>query len=222
MSLCGACARDNSSNVNQQRVYTHYSLNYDMSSSKVEGVSRFNFGGSTGTYLQLDGNSNVTFNGEKMDMVNGAFNDVYYTKTVSASAPAGTREFVMVYTDNNGKTFENKFLIVNLTLTSSPATAVISNGYEIAWSSPSVNEESEIQVTFTKNENTSISAYQKVPSKIASGTMLVSPEKLRELGAGTSSVKVCREIFYPSITAPEVGGDAHSKSCAPTFTVSVQ
>lgn len=56
-----SCAKGNASDVNQDKIYTIYEVFYNKNSDKTWVTARFQFGGPTGTNLQLDGDSYVMF-----------------------------------------------------------------------------------------------------------------------------------------------------------------
>lgn len=61
-----SCAKGNASDVNQDKIYTIYEVFYNKNSDKTWVTARFQFGGPTGTNLQLDGDSYVLFNGDTL------------------------------------------------------------------------------------------------------------------------------------------------------------
>lgn len=63
-----SCAKEDSSDVNQDKIWTEYELFYNKNDDKTHAVARFRFGGSTGTLLELSDTSGaqVTFNGSVM------------------------------------------------------------------------------------------------------------------------------------------------------------
>lgn len=64
--LTGCGAGEDSSDVNQARIYTDYELFYNANEDKTHAIARFRFGGPFGTILQLSQSSgaSVTFNGD--------------------------------------------------------------------------------------------------------------------------------------------------------------
>ena len=64
--ILASCAKENSSDVNQDKIYTDYELFYDHNTDKTMVLARFRFGGPTGTILELDSGANVKFNNETL------------------------------------------------------------------------------------------------------------------------------------------------------------
>ncbi len=106
--LAGCGAGEDSSDVNQQRIYTDYELFYNANEDLTHAIARFRFGGPFGTILQLSSSSGagVTFNGDNLAYSNlwGGHHRAYagnvtagefrYTNTEGTvytnSVPAGT------------------------------------------------------------------------------------------------------------------------------------
>jgi hypothetical protein len=62
--LLTACDKENSADVNQDKIYTEYELFYNANSDKTVAIARLRFGGPTGTLLEATTPAGVTFNGE--------------------------------------------------------------------------------------------------------------------------------------------------------------
>lgn len=61
-----SCAKENASDVNQDKIYTDYEVFYNENTDKTWVLAKFRFGGPTGTILELDSTSYVTFNGDTL------------------------------------------------------------------------------------------------------------------------------------------------------------
>ncbi len=61
-----SCQKEDSSDVNQQKVYTVYELFYNQNSDKTIAIARLRFGGPTGTLLEATDPASVTYNGDPM------------------------------------------------------------------------------------------------------------------------------------------------------------
>lgn len=63
-----SCSKEDSSDVNQDKIWTEYVVYYDQNDDKTHAVARFRFGNPTGTLLELvdSTGANVNFNGTSM------------------------------------------------------------------------------------------------------------------------------------------------------------
>lgn len=66
--LLTSCAKEDSNDVNQDKIYTEYELFYNQNDDKTHALAQFHFGGPTGTLLELTDSTgaSVTFNGTVM------------------------------------------------------------------------------------------------------------------------------------------------------------
>ena len=70
--ILASCTIEDSSDVNQEKIYADYEVFYNSNTDKTLAVAKFKFGGATGTVLQLTDPAQVTFNGDKL-----AFKPIY-------------------------------------------------------------------------------------------------------------------------------------------------
>ncbi|MDF3026603.1 MAG: hypothetical protein K0S23_910 [Fluviicola sp.] len=98
--LLVSCEKENSEDVNQDKIYTDYELFYDKNEDKTVVVARFKFGGPTGTNLELTNGATVTFNGDAMTY-NGFY--VGHVKEYAGKISSGTFN----YKDVDGTEFIN-------------------------------------------------------------------------------------------------------------------
>ena len=95
-----SCAKGNSSDVNQDKIYTIYDVFYNKNSDKTWVTARFQFGGATGTNLQLDSTSYVMFNSDTLPY-NWLF--ACHFKEYAGRITTGTFK----YENQNGQVFSN-------------------------------------------------------------------------------------------------------------------
>lgn len=95
-----SCAKEDSVDVNQDKIYTDYEIYYNENTDKTQVAARFRFGGATGTILELSDGANVTFNGTALPyngLVGGHFKE--YAGKISSGS--------FRYTDVDGNVFNN-------------------------------------------------------------------------------------------------------------------
>lgn len=95
-----SCNVEDSGDVNQDKIWTHYELFYNKNDDKTVAVARFRFGSATGTLLQLNEDASVTFNGQELEFNNWYFGHV---KEFAGVVDSGT----FVYQDLDQLTFTN-------------------------------------------------------------------------------------------------------------------
>lgn len=94
--LLFSCEKENSEDVNQDKIYADYELFYNKNDDKTIVIARFKFGGPTGTNLELTSGAAVTFNGDPLTY--NAFYVGHY-KEYAGKISSGT--FVYTDVDNN-------------------------------------------------------------------------------------------------------------------------
>lgn len=95
-----ACQKEDSSDVNQDKIYTVYELFYNKNSDKTVAIARLHFGSPTGTLLEANSPASVKFNGDVLP-----YNALYsgHAKEYAGKLTSGT----FVYTDLDNNTFTN-------------------------------------------------------------------------------------------------------------------
>ncbi|MDX1908103.1 MAG: hypothetical protein SF053_13790 [Bacteroidia bacterium] len=96
--MAQGCAEE-SSTVDQSRIYTIYEVFYDANEDKSYARATFRFGNALGTLLRLSANATVTFDGDLMTYQPAG----YYEKAYSGFKTGGT----FVYEDLDGNTYTN-------------------------------------------------------------------------------------------------------------------
>ncbi len=97
-----ACDKEDSNDVNQDKIYCDYEMFYNQNEDKTHVVARFRFGGPTGTLLELTDSTgaSVKFNGDVLPY------DVWYGghhKEYAGQVSGGS----FVYTNTNGTIYTN-------------------------------------------------------------------------------------------------------------------
>lgn len=95
-----ACKKEITSNIDQDKIFTHFKLAYDANTDQTMATATFRFSNLDGTRLKLSDPSTVTIDGESID-----WNDEqgYYEKTYTGLKPTG----VFDWTDLDGKAFSD-------------------------------------------------------------------------------------------------------------------
>ncbi len=97
-----SCQKEDSSDVNQDKIYCDYEIFYNKNEDKTHAVARFKFGSATGTVLELSDSTDasVTFNGDVLPY-NAWYNG--HHKEYAGQLTSGT----FVYTNTEGTVYTN-------------------------------------------------------------------------------------------------------------------
>jgi len=99
-SLLMGCNKEDSVDVNQDKIYTDYEMFYNANSDKTVVIARFRFGDATGTVLELSDGAHVLYNTDTL-----TYNNLYagHAKEYAGEVTAGTFKYV----DVNGDVYNN-------------------------------------------------------------------------------------------------------------------
>jgi hypothetical protein len=119
------CAED-SSTVDQTRIYTIYEVFYDGNEDKTYARATFRFGNALGTLLRLSAGASVSFDGDAMSYQPAG----YYEKAYDGAKTGGT----FVYEDLDGNTYTNSVAgIKPIAFPGDPISLSKSSDYALAW-----------------------------------------------------------------------------------------
>lgn len=102
-----ACPIEDSSDVNQDKIYTDYEVFYNSNTDKTIVLAKFRFGGATGTILQLTEPAEVYFNEDKLPF--RAINGGHY-KEYAGRITEGTFR----YTNIDSVSYENEIPVAEV------------------------------------------------------------------------------------------------------------
>lgn len=179
-----SCQKEDSSDVNQDKIYTVYELFYNANTDKTVAICRLRFGSPTGTLLEASSPAQVTFNGEILP-----YSSVYsgHAKEFAGLITSGT----FAYTNVDGVTFTNS--TPTMTTLSHPTnfdTIVKSQANTYTWVGDvlAANERVDLFVgTWTWGQDAIFFAYGNGANNIVMGT-----NQLANLAEGTSTLYVDR------------------------------
>jgi len=218
---CGSNATVDSTDVNEEKIFQTYSIDFDVATKKIHAFAQFTLGNSSGTTIRLTDPSVAKLDGTAMTLKDGDKASInifgtYYTAEATGDKPNDSYAFSWTRTD--GKEFKNTLV---------PATSV-------AITSPAADAEitgaNDLEVTFdgiassTENGDVSVtvsSTVSPVPTgKTGSATafatsgankVTIPAKDFSKLPAGPAEVLIRR---YKTATATEVnegiGGSLHS------------
>ncbi len=179
VSALVSCQKEDSSDVNQDKIYTVYELFYNENTDKTVAIVRLHFGSPTGTPLEATDPASITFNGEALPY------NVFYTghaKEYAGKLQTGT----FVYTNVDGDIFTNTPPSMD-TLAFQPDfdTIVKSQANTLTWiGNPLLStERANLYIgTWTWGQDAAFFAYTQGATNIVMGT-----NQLAGLAEGTST-----------------------------------
>lgn len=195
VSLFTACKSEPSSDVNQDKIYTEYELYYDGNADKTYARASFKFSNITGTLLQLDAPSEVTFNGDIL-----TFNTTlaYYEKEYAGVISSGT----FVWTDLNGTSYSNTISMKTIAFPAVVDSINKDSSFELDWVGDSLTTNENVTLTMT---DASASVQIFYTNDLNSQSIILAANQLQYLLDGSATMNFDRR-YQPGLTSQNTAG----------------
>jgi hypothetical protein len=218
------CAVVGSSQVDPSTVWTKYAASFDAGSGQLELSATFTVGGEFGTFLELDGPSEVRADDAVMTEEKGIFNDVHYVRRVSATAEDLLHDYRLTYVNNAGQSFANLIRAAGDVAIGAgqAAQASLRARYLARWEARDpVRAGETVTATLTRTgPEGGGSALKTATDPGSTGQIVFEPEDLATIGAGPARLTICRSISREPAEAPK-GGRIESSYCSAPFALTV-
>lgn len=198
-----SCKKEDSKDVNQDKIYAEYELLYDKNQDKTYASAVFKFSNVLGTNLQLSSPSEVKF-GSDVIPYDATF--AYYRKEYAGQINSGT----FTFKDTDGKLYTN-----SVTLAKSITNPVIdtikrTGAYTYTWIGDSVATKEVVGLTI--GSNATPTNFQFFLQAAVSAKNLVLPlNQLNQLSIGQSWAQLDRQIETTTGNFGSAGGKLRGK-----------
>lgn len=192
-----SCSREDSSTVDQDRIFTEYELFYNANEDKTFARATFKFSNITGTKLELSQPSEVRFNGDVL-----TFNPVfaYYEKEYAGLLENGTFE----WNDTNGEIYKNTIEIHPINYPDTIDIIKRSQSFELEWEGDAL-QLLEL-VTVTINGENEFDAQIFTTNDVNSQSIILSKAKLEKIGTGPGTLFMDRSYLPLIQESTSAGG----------------
>jgi hypothetical protein len=184
-----SCARENSDDVNQDRIYCEYELSYNANEDKTYARAIFKFGNALGTLLELTSPSEVRFNGDLLTFKSAL---AYYEKDYAGFTQSGT----FTWKDTDGNEFSNTISIVPIDYPAALDTIPRSGAYELFWVGDSLSANQS--VILTANGVLEGDAQIFTQTNLNSKSIILPANQLQILGKGQGTLWMDR-MYSPGL-----------------------
>ena len=199
--VLNSCSKEDSNDVNQDKIWTEYDVYYDKNDDKTHVVARFRFGNPTGTLLELidSTGANVSFNGTLMPY--SIFWSGHHLE-FAGNITVGTFK----YTNTEGVTFSNNIPSGSDTI-AFPAgfdTIVKSYSETFTWTGSSLAANQSVGVyvgTWAWDKDALF-----YTDSDGANSLVFGVNKKSGLTVGTGTVYMLRQIEINSINGTSKGG----------------
>ncbi len=194
-SVIFSCEKENSEDVNQNRIYTVYELVYDKNDNETVAYSYFTFGSLTGTPLEISTPSKAKFNGS--DMEEKTLPMMHYETAQNGFQNSGT----FYFKNANGNEFNNtiSYLPIDFTVD----TINRNSDFSLTWNGNVLQQYEEVKVKLKSASN----EYTYFTSSAVNAISVTLPSnKLSALEAGNYTIQLVRTKNSILQEATEAGG----------------
>lgn len=205
-----SCTKETADNVNQDKIWTEYYLEYNEATGITSARAVFKFSNMAGTLLELVDSASVSFNGDEL-----AYNQLlgYYEKQYSSLVTTGTFH----YQDLDGNVFENALDMTDPTTIPSISSISKSTPYTFTWDGPAVKANERINIWLDSNIEGDARIF--TTDSQGSTSVIFGLNDLEKLGTGPYGQIAMERVFSPAITqATSAGGVTSSKFIAKKLT----
>lgn len=199
-----SCKKENSEDVNQDKIYAEYELYYDANVGKTYASAVFKFSNALGTNLELTSPSEVKF-GTDVIPYDPVF--AYYRKEYAGLVPSGT----FTFKDKDGTTYTNA-----VSMTNSIANPIVDTirrslgAYTYTWTGDSVFANSWVNMTINNTAN-ALNYQYFLQNTQNSKNIVCGITQLNQLPIGNSFFQVERVYEKTATSVTSAGGKTRAK-----------
>lgn len=206
-----ACESESSSDVNQDRIYVLYEMEYNETTDKTVARASFFFGSITGTKLELADPSKISCN--SLDL---GFESVFAFYRAEFAGYVDSGDFT--WDDTDGNTFINNATINTIDFPETLDTIVKGEAYELTWVGAAMTSAESIFAHIDGDmEEDALNIYQNTASATS---VIISANQTDDLTVGTNTIYLRRRNETTAAQATSAGA-----SCAgiyQTLTVNIE
>lgn len=198
LGVFSSCNREDSSSVDQDKIWAEYELFYNANEDKTYARAKFRFSNALGTSLELNEAASITFDGEVLDWKPLL---AYYEKDYAGNLTTGNFE----YTDIDGSVFVNTVTIPEIGYPVGLDTIPRDAAFEFTWTGTALAPDEEVALTI--NGVLEGDAQLFFQNDDGATSIILAKNQLEQLGAGEGSLWLDRS-FKPDIDqATSAGGN---------------
>lgn len=197
LSLLTGCMREDSENVNQDRIWAHYELFYNANEDITYARATFRFGHALGTKLELTDPSEVSFNGTPI-VFRPAL--AYYERAINGYIPNGT----FTFSDIDGNTFTNDVEIREIAHPEEVPPIDRSQAFAYPWVGDQVSSRENVTLVITGGNNGGTETF--TTSAIGATELVLPVTQLEKLAPGMGNAVIDRTYSPEIVEATSAGG----------------
>ncbi|MDR2868553.1 MAG: hypothetical protein LBV46_03320 [Bacteroidales bacterium] len=186
-----------SNQVEQRTIFPQYSVTVDAATGKCVAMVNFRVDNSAGFAVVLSEKSAVSCNNQGLTLDKNS-EDFSYSLTME-SIPT---QIKFVYTNDDGKTFENSFDLSPIAFVAQSITISKSAGGSFFYSGSTVKDDETVILKWMQGEKI---IEELVPEVLSNKRLAVNAELLSELSVGSYTCRIVRETVSSEVKALDRG-----------------
>ena len=210
-----SCTKENSSDVNQDKIYAEYELAYDENLDKTYASCVFKFSNALGTNLQLSAPSEIKFGNDVLTF-DPLFS--YYRKEYAGLVTSG----IFTFTDTLGVSYQNTVTLPSAISNPTIDTIKRSLGaYTYTWIGSANAADSWIGVSINNMQNWGNFQYFQ-QNNIGAQNIVLGLNQLNQLPIGAAFIQLERVFQKNATNVTSAGGIVRAKYKALNKNIMVQ
>ncbi|MDT8308025.1 MAG: hypothetical protein RQ866_00735 [Bacteroidales bacterium] len=196
LMLFSQCNREDSADVNQDKIYCEYELFYNSNVDKTYARATFRFSNEFGTKLELTAPSQVTFKGDVLTFKSAL---AYYEKEYAGFQSSGVFE----WTDTDGNGYSNAIVVHPIGQAVGVDTIPTDSTFELFWTGDSLGQNELVKLTINSSQNGNLQVF--VQDNLHSKSVLLNKTQLQLLGQGEATLWLDR-YYSPGLAQKNAAG----------------
>lgn len=199
LALTPACTSEDSTDVNQDRIYAEYEIKYDANENKTVVSAVFKFSNALGTNLELTSPSQVKFGN---DILSYDATFAYYRKEYAGKINSGT----FVFTNTQNQNYTNPVSLAD-SLSHNPIVDTISKStaFTYNWLGSQVAANNSVSLTLVDVDNPGIFKYFLQPL-VGLSNLVLGTSDLNIIPNGPTYLQLERVVEQPAPGVTSAGG----------------
>ncbi|MFN8699221.1 MAG: hypothetical protein ACK500_00060 [Flavobacteriales bacterium] len=208
-----SCVTEDSSSVDQSRIWTNYTVEYNAAENLTKATAQFRFGNSVGTVLELSDPAEVSANGQNL-----IFNNVlapYSYDFVGLVEPVA-----FTYSDTEGNVFNNSVNVpAPVTLPSTVTEISKSQAFLLYWEGDALGPNEIMYVYIQEQNGTDIRL--SFAADTGDEYITISTSELQDLNTGPANLRLERAFVTSSLIDPGAGGRINATYKSPVYAIQI-
>lgn len=189
-----SCKREESINIDQNRIYSNYTYEYDAQNNRSTMTAVFRLDNSGGRKIELTYPARVDFNGEGLAWRGGLGS---YTLTLNGMAHGGTFN----YHDLDDNTYSNQVPAITATEVPFGITSISRSGnFFLPWNGPALQPGETLRVRITAGTTRTFTT-----TMVGATHIILTEQQLAQLTPGNGTIVIERES-YANLNASNLSG----------------